>query len=161
MRFRCVMAITLAVMLLGAARPGFEHLRVGPLVIGESSSDVERLLGGVIRGGSICYTDADSVVLLWFDHDLGLYRIAIASPPPRDCTVRVPKRYMPIRDWKWAGGTVSTPINAVRLASQKVWVAPGQEDSFWHFRTARCGGSIFAQPGTARYWFVLGPVGCW
>ncbi len=142
------------------------HLWVGPLRVGLTVSEVERVLGSSASttkpaADILCYNDGDSSLVLWFADNAGLYQIVVAHGLSRGCSARIPMKYGLMRDWRWAGGVVSRPPNSEKLrADSKGWIPPGTIDTFWHFRLLACDGSIVSYDETGNYSFEIGPVGC-
>jgi len=141
-----------------------QKLWVGPIHFGEPQQDVEKALGAAKavtnpEKSVLCYTDGESHTVLWFESRTGLFRIEAGEGLVKGC-VALAARYRPIRLWRWAGGTVSSPPSATKLRQAgPQWVPPGTLDSFWHFRLEGCEGSLsYASFGS--YSFEMGPLSC-
>jgi hypothetical protein len=146
-----------------------ERVNVGPVYIGESMHSVHRKLGSVqpiVSGKSriLCYYDNQASILLQFDDGMTLNKVVINGRRDEgDCgahSARIPARYSPIANWKWAGGAVSRPPDASSLRrAGNEWIPPGVIDGFWHFSYRGCHGSI-VYDNFGVYGLQLGPFSC-
>ena len=139
-----------------------EHLRVGPVFLGESEHAIVELFGSAgQKGGNenrafLMYTDGYSVVLLNFDSHKRLARIVI-NPGPLVQKRRLPPGIPRIDLWRWEGGKVSKPATNGWLQGNKFWsVFPGKTRK-WIFHGHGCTG-LAAYYNYGKYTFEMGPL---